>query len=396
MAWAGGRGSICRLGPQPEKEAVTSRGNLERRHPEQKLFRSRQRLIRVAVLGSSPVVPLLTASLSEHPEVNQVVGEAAGGVEDALRQSDVAVGCWPPGSGREQDVALAAIEAHVPYISSSDSPEDFQALWELRNRAAEAQSLIVTGMSWTPGITNLMAAAGAVALDETSAVRVAWVGSTAGVGAKEILRKAVNALNGVAMVFESDSWVLEEAGGRPEQVFFPEPIGWSQVHLCAAVETLSLPSTISGVQQVTVQAGLVEPMTGQIVRGVSSLGRYVPAGRLVGWTSAAARVLPPGAGTGSVGQPWSGVRVDVTGLQKGSKLTVTYGLVDLLPNLMVAPLVVAALSVARSRDVLTGVIPPEVAFQPLDFFAGLSERGVRVAVLERDPLNVPTMVPPGP
>jgi hypothetical protein len=384
------------MGPQPEKEGITPRGNLERRSPEQKLLRPRQRLIRVAVLGSSSVVPLLTASLSEHPEVGQLAGGVSVGVEEAISHSDVVIGCWPPGSGQEQDVALAALEAHVPYISSSDSPEDFQALWELGDRAADANSLIVTGMSWTPGITNLMAAAGASALDEASAVRVAWVGSTAGVGAKEILRKAVSALNGVAMVFESDSWVLEEAGGRPEQVFFPEPLGWNQVRLCAAVETLSLPSTIAGVKQVTVQAGLVEPITDQLVRGVSSLGRYLPPRRLMGWTSAAARILPPGAGAGGVGYPWSGVRVDVTGRKAGSKVTLTYGLVDLMPNLMVAPLVVAALTLGRSHDELTGVLPPEVAFQPLDFFAGLAERGVRVAVLERDPLSAHTMVPPGP
>jgi lysine 6-dehydrogenase len=385
-----------RLGAQAEKEAITPRRHLERRHPEQQLLHPTKRLIRVAVVGSSSVVPLLTASLSEHPEVSQVVAASREGVGEAISQSSVVIGCLVPGSGHERDVALAATAAGVPYISSSDSPDDFQALWELRDRAAEARSLIVTGMGWTPGITNLMAAAGAAALDEPLAVRVAWVGSAAGAGAKEILRKAVSALNGVAMVFESDSWVLQEAGGRPEQVYLPEPLGWSQVRLCAAVETLSLPSTISGVQQVTVHAGLAEPITDQLVRGASSLGRYVPARRLAGWTSAAARIFPPGPSGGGVGQPWSGVRVDVTGLREGSKSTVTYGLVDLLPNLMVAPLIVAALNVGRSQDVLTGVLPPEVAFEPMNFFGGLAERGVRVATLERDTFSAHTMVPPGP
>jgi saccharopine dehydrogenase-like NADP-dependent oxidoreductase len=342
------------------------------------------------------VVPLLTASLTEHPEVGQVVGAGKAGIEEALRQSDVAIGCWPPGSGQEQSVALSAVGAGVPYISSSDSPEDFQELWGLRDRAAEARSLIVTGMSWTPGITNLMAAAGAASLDETSAVRVAWLGSAAATGATEMLRKAAQALNGVAMVFESNAWVLEQAGGRPQQVFFPEPLGWRQVHLCAAVETLSLPSTIPGVQHVMVKAALLEQVTDQVIRGASSLARYVSARRLASWSSAAARILPPGGGIAAGGHPWSGVRVDVTGMKDGSNKTVTYGLVDQSPNLMVAPLVVAAVNVGRSRQVRTGVLPPEAAFDAAEFFGDLAERGVRVAILQRDLLSAHTMVPPGP
>jgi saccharopine dehydrogenase-like NADP-dependent oxidoreductase len=353
-------------------------------------------LIRVAILGSSSAVPLLTASLSEHPEVDEVIVAGRGGVEDAIRQSDVALGCWPPGSGEEPSAALFAIGAGVPYVSSSDSPEDFSALWELGGRAEAAGSLIVTGMSWTPGLTNLMAAAGASLLDETLSVQVAWVGSTAGAGAREILPKAATALNGVAMVFETNNWVMQEAGGRPEEVFFPEPLGWRQVHLCAAAETLSLPSTIAGVQQVVVRGGLLEPITDQIVRGTSSLARYFPAGRLKSWTGAAARMLPGPGSFGGAGQPWSGVRVDVSGTKAGSNETVTYGLVDQLPNLMVAPLVVAALSVGRSRGLRTGVFSPESVFDPADFFSGLAERGVRVATLQRDLLGPPTMVQPGP
>jgi hypothetical protein len=71
-------------------------------------------------------------------------------------------------------------------------------------------------------------------------------------------------------------------------------------------------------------------------------------------------------------------------MKDGSERTITYGLADQLPNLIVAPLTVAALTLEKRIDGVTGVVPPETVFDPLEFFARLGDRGVRLAALHRE------------
>lgn len=327
------------------------------------------------------MIPLLSATLSEHPDVERVITAGKQSIEKAVRQSNVAVGCWAGDIPGDQESALSAISAGVPYISACDTPEAFQALGELRSRATAAGALVLAGMSWSPGLTNLMAMRGAAALDESKRVRVAWVGSSHGAGRQEIIKWAMGALNGVAMIFEGNTWVLEEAGGREEDVFFPEPVGWRRVHLCAAPEAMSLPSTLAGVQHVVVKGALAEVTADQMVRGVARYSRSGSTSSLVRWAEAVARAFP---GPGSPAHPWSALRVDVTGTKDGSEQTITYGIADQLPNLIVAPLSVAALTIGERMDGVTGVVSPETVFDPRQFFGYLGERGVRLAALHRE------------
>ena len=82
-------------------------------------------------------------------------------------------------------------------------------------------------------------------------------------------------------------------------------------------------------------------------------------------------------------QPWSALRVDVSGMRDGSAYTVTYGLADQLPNLLAAPLAVAAIELMKATPDTSGVVSPEAVFDPPGFFRTLAKRGVRLATLER-------------
>ncbi|MDQ4148526.1 MAG: hypothetical protein M3164_00800 [Actinomycetota bacterium] len=337
-------------------------------------------MTRVTVVGSSGVIPLLAATLSEHPDVERVITADRRGLEEAIRQGDVAVGSWPGQPEKDQQSAMAAISRGIPYVSAADTPESFQALTELRSRAEAAGTVVVAGMGWSPGLTNLMAAAAAERLDEPAEIRVAWIGSSSGSLGREVLQKAASALTGMAMVFEGQSWVLEEAGGRQEEVFFPEPVGWRSVHLCAGPEALSLPTAIDGVRRVEVKGALAEPVAGQMVKPIQRFPGLLSSDRFLSATVSAGKAF---GGPGGVAQPWSAVRVDVKGTKDGSSHTITYGLVDQLPNLLAAPLLVAALTIIGRSKGAAGVLAPEAVFEPATFFPLLADRGVRVATLER-------------
>ena len=75
---------------------------------------------------------------------------------------------------------------------------------------------------------------------------------------------------------------------------------------------------------------------------------------------------------------WAAIRIDAIGAR-----TVTFGVLDLLSNLMTAPLLVSA-ALAGNRGINgVGVIPAEKAYDPGQFFEKLASRGVRVARLAR-------------
>ena len=131
-----------------------------------------------------------------------------------------------------------------------------------------------------------------------------------------------------------------------------------------------------------VRCGLAEPAADQLIRGARRLPGLLSSRQFLGITGFAAKAF---GGPGGAPQPWSALRVDVSGTYGGSPRTVTYGLADQLPNVLAAPLAVAALELMKSAPAQSGVVSPEAIFDPPRFFRALAERGVRLATLEKGP-----------
>jgi hypothetical protein len=374
--------------------------------------------MRVAVLGAlSSRGRRVVRDLLEQPEVSQVVLIGAAGrdvarlaasfdsrrvapapvlptvegISDALHGLDVALACLDAAAEGAAEAELAALEAAVvsgvPYVSSCEDPETIAAMFTAKSGDA---TLAIPGMSWTPGISNLLVRAGAEQLDGVRAVRVAWCTSRREDGADALGRLLV-AWSGDAEVIEGGGLRRRRAGSRSESVFFPEPVGWQRVHLARGAEVLSLPALLGELDSLVVQAGLAGGSTASLARAVASTSRgpQPRAGgapgpsvrrRLAVLTRSAAAALAP---LGPRGTGWSALRVDVTGRAGGSSRVMTFGLVDHLANLETAPLVVAGLMVGSGEAAGKGIVAPEVALEPGRFFSLLRERGVRAARLER-------------
>ena len=283
----------------------------------------------------------------------------------------------------EAAVASAALSVGTPYLSTSDDTERVEALLEMDDEARSQGALIVPGMGWSPGITNLLAARGITSMDEASDVRVSWVTSAAGSHRAALFERAVRAFTEVAPVFERGSWHREPAGGRSEEVYFPEPLGWLRVQLCSGAETLSLPKVFPTLSQVVVFGGLSEVAIDRAARGAAKAvgrGAITKRSRLLKMTSP---LLPVLEKMGRNRQSWSAARVDVTGTSAGLQQTHTFAVMDHQPNLISAPVLVAASMISDGWVEAKGSIPPEAAFGPIEFFRRLAERGVKVARLER-------------
>jgi len=336
--------------------------------------------MRVALLGSEAPARLVMRDLAEMPKVEVATAPDQDSFEKAISDANVAIGFFDSDTKLEKQAAVASIEANIPYISSGQTAEAFQALSELDEQAQSAGTTVVGGLGWAPGITNLMAVSATRELEVVQAVRIAWAGSCLGGLGRPLLARAIKAFSGDAVVFEDETWHLEGAGTAPEQIFFPEPVGWRPVVLCAAAEPLSIPQTIEGVERVWVKGGMIESWAHrQALKSADPWARPSQGSNLPALTKLGTRLNERFA---SSSPPWCAIRVDVQGLNNGLPETVAYGMVDQLTNLAAAPLVAGAVLASTNKSNPAGVVAPERMFDPGPFFSLLAERGVRLARLD--------------
>lgn len=334
-------------------------------------------MIRVAVLGSSAASAHLASILEEDPRVSEIVRGEASEPSASVLSSDVIVGPRAPEPEVERAAAAAAIGAGVPYLSTAASPEVYEALIGLHGEAVRQGSCVLTGMSWSPGLSNLMAVLAASRLDSTRRLRIAWVASSAGQTSQAALARGAGALNGDAPVIEAGALRTEDAGGRQELIFMPEPVGWTTLHLARATEPLTVPRSVDGLSEMMVLGGLVDPLGNALA---SFAGGFAGGSSLAGsWGQGLLSVV----GKFKQPRPWSALRVDATGKKDGRMEVVSLGIVDNLANLLTAPVVVGALTLAEMPDRKSGVLAPEDVFDPENFFRRLAHQGVRLAMLER-------------
>ncbi|MGQ0679011.1 MAG: hypothetical protein ACT4OM_05030 [Actinomycetota bacterium] len=330
-------------------------------------------MTRVAVLGSSGSAAHLAALLAEDPRVAEVVRGEPADPARAVLSSDVIIGARAPDPDTERTAAAAAVAAGVPYISTSASPEIYNVLAGLHGEAVRRGSLVLTGMSWSPGLSNLMAMHAVGTLDNTRGLRIAWAASSAGQTAEAALSRAAAAFSGEAPIIDGGKLRPEAAGGHQELIFMPQPVGWVRLALARSSEPLTVPRAVDGLSEMTVLGGLVEPLANCLA---TMVGRTpLAASWCQGLISITGRLRPP--------RPWSALRVDATGKKDGKMKAVSLGLVDQLSNLLTAPAVVAALTLAEMPNRKGGVLAPEDVFDPTNFFRRLAHQGVRLAVLER-------------
>lgn len=301
------------------------------------------------------------------------------GISQAFSGLDVALACLEGGGEQELTAFAAAVATGIPYVSSCEDPATIEGMLGQRSNADGLPGVAVPGMSWTPGLSNLLVKAASEQLDTIQSIRIAWTVSRRDEGAN--FDRLLAAWSGDAEVIEEGQRTRRPAGSRFRRCFFPQPVGWQRVSLARGAEVLTLPEFVGDVESLHIEAGMEGGSAVSVARAASRLG---------GLTRSAAAALGPSATRGS---GWSALRVDVAGRSAGRPRTETYGIVDHLGNLETAPLVVAGLLAACGDVSAHGVAPPEAAFEPTRFLAMLAERGVRAARLEPGENSLPKTRP---
>ncbi|HEY8417297.1 MAG TPA: saccharopine dehydrogenase NADP-binding domain-containing protein [Limnochordales bacterium] len=296
-----------------------------------------------------------------------------------MREHDVAVGALGPFYLYEESLVRAAIAARKPYVSICDDADATAAALALDEAARAAGVSVLTGMGWTPGLSNILARRAAAQLDEAKAVRIAWAGSAGEAPGPAVVLHTMHIFSGRVITFAGGRHQRVKAGSEPEQVRFPAPLGPVTVCHVGHPEPLTLPQHLPGVELVTLKGGVVEPLLQKLAVWTGRLGLTATHGRRRFLAGLLRPLIPPLSRVGAK-QNLSGLVVRVEGRKEGRPRTIESAAVASIDALTSVPLALGALWLARNPDRPTGVFPPEAAGgpDPEEFLAQLQERGVSV------------------
>jgi lysine 6-dehydrogenase len=297
---------------------------------------------------------------------------------EAIRGHAVAAGGIGPFYSYEARIAQATIEAGVPYVSMCDDYDGAQAVLELDGAARAAGVTVLTGLGWTPGLSNLLARRGAEQFDLVDEINVARGSSASDSEGYAVILHTLHIFTGLVPSFQKGRLVDVPAGSGKEVVLFPPPVGRVNCYHLGHPEPVTLPRFLPGVRTVTLKGGLSEQPLNDLAIWLARLRLTGTPAKKDALGQIIKAALPFLSKLGEAEEPCSAVRVDVGGWADGVYRQVSYGAVAHMPELTGLPLAIGALMLARGDVRMPGVVAPEACIEPEPFLDELERRGVTV------------------
>jgi saccharopine dehydrogenase-like NADP-dependent oxidoreductase len=320
----------------------------------------------------------LASELGEKVVATYVDANDHGALVAAIGGHDAAASGIGPFYRFEARAARAAVEAGVPYVSLCDDYDGAQAALELDDLAKLSGVTVLTGLGWTPGLSNLLARKGAGHFDLIDEINVAWGSSASDSEGYAVILHTLHIFTGRVPSFQKGRLIKVPAGSGKEVVLFPPPVGRVNCYHLGHPEPVTLPRFLPGVKTVTLKGGLSEQPLNDLAIWLARLRLTdTPAkkdvlGQIIKAT------LPLLSKLGEAEEPCSAVRVDVGGWVGGVYRQVSYGAAAHMPDLTGIPLAIGALMLARGDIKMTGVVGPEACIEPEPFLSELERRGVEI------------------
>lgn len=299
-----------------------------------------------------------------------------------MKGADAVLSCIGPFYKFEERMVRAAIDAKTPYVSICDDFDAAEEALALTGDAKKAGIPALTGLGWTPGISNVLARKAIDAMDTARRVNIAWAGSMDDSEGLAVIKHTLHIFNGKVPTYQDGQWKKVRAGSGKEVVEFPAPIGAVPVYHLGHPEPVTLPHFVSGLDEVTLKGGITPVWVNDLTVFMARTGMIRTASRrdVVGAFFHKTDPLLKKLGGGA---PISGLRVDVYGEKKGKQAHYTYTVADKMRRLTGLPAAIGVLMAARGEIKEKGVIAPEVCIKPGDFIRELIKRDVKINVNEK-------------
>ncbi|MGM0651329.1 MAG: saccharopine dehydrogenase family protein [Bacillota bacterium] len=325
----------------------------------------------------------LIESLDTHRvRVREIDATSHNDLVRVMHGSSAVAGALGPFYRFEKPVIEAAIEARANYVSICDDLDAVEAALAFDNIARQEGRRILTGMGWTPGLSNLLARKGYEELDEVEAINIYWSTGAADLAGLAVILHTMHIFTGEATSFQGGHFIKVKAGSKKEPVEFPPPMGMANTFHLGHPEPVTIPRYLGRINEVTLKGGLAEGYLNYLSRFVSALGltRVQFTQQLTGQIVKAVMPVMPKSKKRNV----STLRVDIKGKRNGINVTVSYAVTDHMRRLTGLPLSIGTMMMAANKIKRFGVFSPEAdnAIDIKEFLKELKIRDIEVGQRE--------------
>ncbi len=299
-----------------------------------------------------------------------------------MRGSSAVAGALGPFYRFERPIIEAAIDAGVNYVSICDDHDAAEAALALDEVARQRGRRILTGMGWTPGLSNLLARRAYEELDEVEKINIYWSASAADSQGLAVILHTMHIFTGKVTSFQNGRFTSVKAGTGKELVEFLPPMGMVNTFHLGHPEPVTIPRYFKGVKEVTLKGGLAESYLNYLSKFVSGLGltQVQFTKQLLGHILKAALPIMPKKKNRNA----SAIRVDIKGKRHGTDVTLSYAVTDKMRRLTGLPLSIGAMMMAGNKINRFGVFGPEAdnAIDSEEFIKELQIRDIQVGQRE--------------
>ncbi len=297
---------------------------------------------------------------------------------EVMKNKDVVASCLGPFYKYEKVAVESALAAKVNYVSICDDFDAVESILPLDDMAKGLNLSILTGLGWTPGISNILARKGADELDRVEEINIYWAGSASDAVGLAVTLHTIHIFTGQVTSFISGRHVKFLAGSSRERVEFIEPVGFVNMFHLGHPEPATLPLYIPGVKTVTLKGGLRENSLNMLAIIVARLGLTNTVNKKQVLGNILKTALPVLKKVQQSSVPISGIRVDIRGYLGNKKQHLVYQAADSMKNLTSVPLAIGALMLGSGKITRKGVFAPEAAINPDYFISQLAKRNIEV------------------
>ncbi len=299
---------------------------------------------------------------------------------EILKKYDIVVNAIGPFYEFGAKIADTAIEAGVDFLDICDDYEPTKQILEMDEKARSKGVTVITGIGWTPGLSNLLAKYAYEKLGNAKKIKIYWVGSAADSKGLAVIMHLLYAITGDVPMYIEGKEVMVKAGSGREEVLYPEPIGKAYSYYTGHPEPVTIPRYLKGLDTVEVKGGLIPDWQ-------NSLGKFFVAIHLTNTASRRRRLskfihkIEDVFRSGGIER--SAVRVDVY----SDSESLILASIDRMGRLTGIPAAICAELIAKGEISSTGCFAPEAVIEPVKFLKILNQRNVRILELKENKWN---------
>ncbi len=275
-------------------------------------------------------------------------------------------------------VAKAAVDAGVSYyLDICNDYEVMKEIFSIEDRARERGVVILAGMGWSPGLTNLAVKKGCKDFSKIERVQISLCTSAADEKGFAAIAHILKSLQRRPIYIKEGKVVEVEREELDKEVVvnFPEPLGRNRVVDYVHPEPFTLARYIPDIQELNVRGGMKPTWVHKVTKGMIRCPLFKREKYLEGLASLIYRyqVLFP---RGTV--PFSSFRVDIEGSIENERVHKVLMMLNRKKSIVGITLATALVMLKEKPDIFPGVYAPEGCLNPDVFFARLRDSGLEL------------------